>query len=127
MPTPHYRRAPIMPADPNYVGSIGGAAVLVSDAPGFLWGFHAGLVDSVVRYLQCFNANDAGDVTLGTTTPDHVIPLTPVDGNHKVFIPGITFSTGLVVAATTTPTNDAAPANAIFGSFLFTPSRSMLS
>lgn len=65
--------------------------------------------NAAVSYLQLFDAI-AANVTVGTTTPTAVVALpasTPVNLNL-----GLKFSTGLVVAATTTPTGSTPPATA---------------
>lgn len=73
--------------------------------------------DAAVRYIQCFDKAATGDVTLGTTVPDFVIPLNSnaVAALEHIgpFGDGVRFYLGLVVAVTTTATGSTlATANA---------------
>lgn len=70
-------------------------------------------VSAALLYLQVFN-NTAAAVTVGTTAPDMVFPI-PTQGTTDgagfvLSIPnGIEMSTGITVAATTTPTGNTGP------------------
>lgn len=70
---------------------------------------HSQELDSAVGYIQLFD-KAVGDVTVGTTTPDMVIPL-GADGALNVVWgdDGPTFMTGLTYAVTTTPTGSTDP------------------
>lgn len=78
-----------------------------------------------VTYIQVFNKASAS-VTVGSTSPDFVITLPGVatasatgsDRNLEI-ANGVAMSTGITVAATTTPTGSSAPANAIVTTLLF--------
>lgn len=59
-------------------------------------------------YLQIFDSNAAGDITLGTTVPDWVVMLDQgvgdVSGGDGLPTHGLVFVNGIVIASTTTPT-----------------------
>lgn len=87
-----------------------------------LYGYHVFNPGAAVTYLQIFNKL-AADVTVGSTTPDMVLALpstatSPV-GVDGVFEIPISFGTGIVIAATTTPTGSTAPATAILANLLY--------
>ncbi len=58
-----------------------------------------------VAYLQIFNKR-AADVTLGTTTPNYVQPISP--GDNDPVTGGLLMTDALSIACTTTPTGAAA-------------------
>lgn len=72
-------------------------------------------LDSAIRYIQLFNAAETGDVTLGTTEPDFVVPLA-ADGNIVLDSLEMSFPLGLVYAVTTTD-DGSTPATATRVSF----------
>lgn len=57
---------------------------------------------AAIQYLQCFDAAQVSDVTLGTTNPDLEIQV-PVSGAAPITMGsnGVRFLKGLVVASTT--------------------------
>lgn len=62
-------------------------------------------------YVQLF---DATSVSIGTSVPKIVVPLAPGGfWEEKFGDAGVSFTTGIMAAATTTPTGSAAPAAAI--------------
>lgn len=67
---------------------------------------------AAVAYLQCFNAKQITDVTLGTTAPLFAIPV-PAAGSVSLANLRASFLLGLCIAATTTPTGSSAPATAM--------------
>lgn len=67
---------------------------------------------AAVAYLQCFNAKQISDVTLGTTPPVLAIPV-PATGTVSLANLRAGFLLGLCVAATTTATGNTAPATAM--------------
>jgi hypothetical protein len=74
-------------------------------------------VASVVN-VQLFDAAESGDVTLGTTAPNIVVPLAASSVVH-VDLTGVPFSLGLVAAATTDFLNDTAAASGVNVTFIY--------
>jgi len=64
--------------------------------------------NSATAYVQIFDAL-AADVTVGTTTPDYVIPVLGNSGTVDDYIPSLRFKTGVTYACTTTPTGNTDP------------------
>jgi hypothetical protein len=69
-------------------------------------------------YIQMFDVASAS-VTLGTTTPTYVIPLPATAAANIEWSNGITHTTAITLAATTTPTGSTAPGTSLTGFFLF--------
>lgn len=80
-------------------------------------GWHIYNPNNAITYIQIFDALTAS-VTLGSTTPNMVI-VVPANGweDWTPVPPGIAFSTGLVLAATTTASGSTAPANNLLATF----------
>lgn len=61
--------------------------------------------DGSETYVQCFDVSASSDVTLGTTSPDYVVPAPANTSNHgqtiENFYRGLYFQNGLAIAATT--------------------------
>lgn len=72
--------------------------------------------NSSIVYLQIFNLATGG--TLGTTVPIYIIPLGP-NAIWNEPIKNIYGSSGIGIAATTTPTGNGAPATAVSGTVLY--------
>jgi len=75
--------------------------VLVQKGPTFLhnWSIHN--TTAADAFLLCYNAAAIGDVTVGTTVPDYIVPAGAnaiIDGQSGV---GIKFESGLCIASTT--------------------------
>lgn len=68
-------------------------------------------------YIQVYNAV-SGSVTVGTTTAAYVLALPPGAAANVEYANGITHSTAISAAATTTATGSTAPTNPITGFFL---------
>jgi len=76
--------------------------------------FNVANANTSIVYIQFFNAAAAGSVTLGTTAPTFWIAVPATNGVIDTpFVNGFTFSSGIVVAATTTPTGSTAPSTAV--------------
>jgi len=77
-------------------------AVLISSVPCNLFGYELQNENANPVYLQCFNASDAGDVTVGTNEPDAVfkVPEEGGGGRDPQAFALKYFSKGLVVACT---------------------------
>jgi hypothetical protein len=75
---------------------------VVAAVPASIYGYHIHNPNAAIAYVQVFNKLTAG-VTVGTTVPDWVIGI-PANGtvNLSPGTAGIDFSTGVVIAATTT-------------------------
>jgi hypothetical protein len=70
--------------------------------------------NSSVAYIQFFNTTT---VTLGTTAPAYFIGIPATSGANLDSTMGLTFSTAIAVAATTTATGSTAPTSGIDCSF----------
>jgi len=109
------------PTLPHYDNAVTATKETLKAANGFLYKVYAFQVAAnAATYIQWYNALIA-DVTVGTTTPDYVqfIPAGAsgfIDdfNNNPPF-----FNVGMCYAATTTPTGNGAPANAIQMSVLY--------
>lgn len=82
-----------------------------------LWKIIAENANTSVIYLQMFNKLSAS-VTVGTTTPDDVIPLPAGNSSTdpaviEIPFPKVSYGTGLTIAATTTRTGSTNPGTAI--------------
>jgi len=82
-------------------------------------------LNSTPAYIQVFNLATSGAVTLGTTTPTFVVPIpansTAANGagaNLELTV-GIAMSTGIQVAATTTPTGATTVTTGLTGFVLY--------
>lgn len=75
----------------------------ISAVPCSLHSIHLVNGDAGVRYVQIFDAA-AGDVTLGTTVPDMVIPMGSSATVHLTFYKSVGFKTACSFACTTTAT-----------------------
>lgn len=85
------------------------SGVQVVGAPVLLFnimGYNSG---GSVSFLQFFDALLA-DVTVGTTTPDFIVPLPATGGYDSALTLPESFRTGIVIACTATPTGNGAPA-----------------
>lgn len=70
---------------------------------------HVNNLDAAVMYLQLFDAA-AASVTVGTTTPDLVIPMAASGTHHVVWgDDGPVFWTACTYAVTTTPSGSTGP------------------
>ena len=70
-----------------------------------IMGYNSG---GTVSFLQFFDAPLA-DVTVGTTTPDFIIPLPASGGYDSALTLPESFPHGIVIACTATPTGNGAP------------------
>jgi len=67
-----------------------------------------------IAYVQLFDVAGTGNVTLGNTAAHVVIPVPP-GACAAPISDGIGFYTGIVAAATTTPTGNTSPASGLQG------------
>ena len=67
--------------------------------------------DAAVRFCQIFDAAAAADVTVGTTVPVWVLTAGANGGDDDYMGNGIVFTSGIVVAGTTTPDGSTAAAD----------------
>lgn len=109
------------PSDLAAGGSLGGgtffeqlataAAILAATGPHDLRGWYIFNEDTVENFIQLFDAPNAGAVTVGTTVPKLSFGIPPGAAANILASEGIPFTEGIVIAATTTPTGNTAPAN----------------
>ena len=92
--------------------------VSVKASAGLFAGYMLYNPNSSVCYVQVFDAAN-GSVTLGTTAPTYVISIPAAAAANIEFSVGISHTTAIVLAATTTPTGSTAPAVALTGFFLY--------
>ncbi|MHC4610209.1 MAG: hypothetical protein ACYS7M_07680 [Planctomycetota bacterium] len=89
------------------------AKAVVSNVPAMLFGWSCYSDTNDTLFVHLYNAAAAADVTVGTTVPLITIGMgqnTSQGYNNCEFIGGITFRTGIVIAATTTPNGSTFPA-----------------
>lgn len=110
----------------NYQSALSSTKAQIKGSAGTFGGFiNLYNPNTAVTYIQVFNKTSA-NVTVGSTTPDFVITLPGVasasgtgsDRNLEI-TNGVAMSTGITIAATTTPTGSTGPSNAIVGTFLY--------
>ncbi len=90
----------------------------VSTVPTRVHAVHIANGDAAVRYLQLFNLAN-GDVTLGTTTPDVVIPLATSGVHHIDMSDAPYFTVACSYAVTTTATGSTGPTTEAVVTFYF--------
>lgn len=100
----------------NFQSALTAAAVNVKTSPGSLYGYNIFNPGTALAYLQIFDS-PAAFVVLGTTTPKMSIAL-PSNPNAAIgddvnFAIPIGFTTGISIAATSTPTGSMAPGTAL--------------
>lgn len=106
----------------NFV-ALSGTASAISNSSGKFGGYGFINLNSIPVYLQIFDSSSA--VTVGTTAPKLSIPLpsnsTPANGvmGHVAFPVGIAITSGIRLAATTTPNGSGAPATGLIGYVLY--------
>ena len=101
------------------------AAATVSGVASKFGGYMFINLNATAAYIQVFNLATSGAVTLGTTTPTFVVPL-PANstaangaGANLELTNGIAMSTGIQVAATTTPTGATTVTTGLTGFVLY--------
>lgn len=93
-----------------FSGTATGAAQLVANAPRILRGYYLSNTDAAFAYLQLFDADNAGAVTLGVTPPDLSFGIPPGAAANVLSDAGLKrFLKGVVIAATTARANAVAP------------------
>lgn len=97
----------------TYSGSVGATATLVKSSAGQLYGMVIGNSNTTVVYVQVFDVNSAGNVTLGTTSPKLSFFVPVGGGLCRDFSSGVVFNNGIVFACTTTRTGSTAPTNTV--------------
>ena len=103
----------------NLVPNLSTTLTVVKAVPVNLGGYNFSNPNAAIIYIQVFDAAATGAITLGTTTPiaSIAIPAYGVTDSGPTFTGGFAFLTGIVVAATTTPTGNTAPTTAINANF----------
>lgn len=92
----------------------------VKAAPGNLYGIDFYNPNAAACFIQIFDAL-IGSVTLGTTVPK-LVKWVPANGAWEEKFTGeakITFSTGMAIAATTTPVGGGAPTAGLYGNIVY--------
>jgi hypothetical protein len=88
-----------------YSAQVNATKAAVKASAGQIYGYHFLNTTAAIAYVQIFNVA-SGSVTVGTTTPDLVIPLpgnsTTGAGATLEISTGIAFSTAITLACTTT-------------------------
>lgn len=88
------------------------APVLVATGTRQLQQYNLSNPNATLVYVQIFDASSAASVTLGTTPPTLWFGIPANNGvTDGSFIPPYVFVNGIVVAVTTTPTGNTAPAS----------------
>lgn len=73
---------------------------------------------AAVAYVQFFDVSSPTLVNLGVTPPKYVIAVPTVSAVNFALPPGMTFTQGICISATTTPTGSTGPATALVISLL---------
>jgi hypothetical protein len=96
-----------------FTGSIAATLTLIKSSQAELGGWFIFNPNATTAYLQLFNAASTGAVTLGTTAPTLSLGI-PAGGGANLASPnGIQFSSGIVIAATTTRAGSTGPASTV--------------
>jgi hypothetical protein len=76
--------------------------ILVKTGNTLLYGYELHNVASADTFIQCFDKAALSDVTLGSTTPDYVIPVAANGIRGKALTKPLIFVLGLCIFSTTT-------------------------
>lgn len=98
--------------------ALSNTAQSVKGSSGILGGAHITNPNDAVAYVQCYDT--AGAVVVGTTTPTFVFEIPAMGGYDLWDIPGIAFTAGLKIAATTTAEGGTAPASPLLCNLFYT-------
>ena len=98
-----------------YSNTAGVTATLVAAVPSsaVLTGYNISNPNSATIYVQFFNASTTSGITLGTTAPFFSLAVPPFGVTDGPTTAPVSFSAGIVIAATTTPAGASAPTTAI--------------
>jgi hypothetical protein len=99
-------------------GSTGSTVQVIKASAGQIYGWYFYNSNTVVTYCQIFNAASAS-VTLGSTAPTMALGIPAQSGANVLNSMGISFSTAITMAFTTTRTGSTAPANTIDWNILY--------
>ena len=111
------------PYSTNFQSALVATVVAIKAAPGRLFGLVISNPNTVTIWIQMFDLAP-GSVTLGTTAPrlSILVPkgvsATDAGGVELLWPDGVFFETQISVAATTAPTNAAAPTTGLTANFL---------
>lgn len=81
----------------------------VKGTAGTLGGYFIYNPNASVAYVQIFDVATATTVTLGTTSPDIILPIPATGGANLEFANGVAMANGIKLACTTTATGSTAP------------------
>lgn len=99
---------------PFYAENLADTVTEVQTTTTLLYSYDCHNIDNAQAFIQCFDVSDADDVTLGTTTPDYVIPVPAAGTGNETgdsrlsFSRPLLFTNGLAVAATTASSGNTA-------------------
>jgi len=110
MATPDKRALPY--TSPFFDSDGDNTAQALSASAGFLYKILAWNVNTSAAYVQLFDAA-ASDVTVGTTTPNYVVPVPASGGVLDDYVPPMKFSTAISYACTTTATGNGDPSTGL--------------
>jgi len=93
-------------------GSIGNVATTVKTTAGQVYGWYFYNNNATMSYVQFFNTV-TGSTTVGSTAPVYSLGV-PANGGANVFLPhGITHSSAITIAITTTRAGSTSPTNTV--------------
>lgn len=116
-----------MPGHAHFDATATGSVETMAVAPSLIHNLVAWHTNATDAFLQLFDAAAASSVTLGTTTPDLVIPLVAGDGTLigaaaiDIGPGGLLFTKGVQYAVTTTAVNATSPSAAAMLSAIVQP------
>ena len=105
---------PVFAGTPYYNSALTATKAVVKASPGRILGCHISNVNANAMYVQMFDALTAG-VTVGVTTPTNVLMVpggsaaAPGGVDTAFGTDGLRYTTGIVIAATTTIGGAVAP------------------
>lgn len=98
--------------------ALSNSDLTVKASAGFVHGYHFYNSNVTVAYVHLYD-NVIASITVGTTVPDLTFAVVPGGGVDMIFPVPILFSTGIAIAATTTPTGGTAPTTALLANVLY--------
>jgi hypothetical protein len=101
-------------ATPYANGALTNTLVVAKASPALLCNYNISNTNTGTVFIQLFDAATTSGITLGVTAPKFIISVPSGNGvTDGLFLPGLAFQNGVVMAVTTTPTGSTAPSSAV--------------
>lgn len=93
--------------------------LLISNLPGYFGGYFLSNVNSTPVTLSVYDANTATGIVPGTSLAKLPLTIPASQAGNLEIVKGVAISSGIVIAAATSPTNNTAPAVPASGFVLY--------